>query len=150
MLRAAAEHEGTAFVEIFQNCNIYNDGVFDAVREDKSNRIYLKHAEPIRFGEEGERGVMREADGSVRVVSVADVGEDALLVHDAHAPEPSLAFALSRLTLGASGAAPFGVLRSVQRPVYDELMSEQLATAAERQGEGDLEGLLHAGDTWTI
>jgi 2-oxoglutarate ferredoxin oxidoreductase subunit beta len=150
VLRAAAEHKGTAFVEIFQNCNIYNDGAFDLVRDDKSNRIYLKHGEPIRFGEEGERGVLRGEDGSVRVVDVADVGEAALLVHDAHAPEPSLAFALSRLTLGTAGAAPFGVLRAVERPVYDELMSEQLAGAVERQGEGDLEGLLHAGDTWTI
>ena len=87
VLRAAAEHKGTAFVEIFQNCNIYNDGAFDAVREDKSNRIYLKHGEPIRFGQEDERGVVREPDGSVRVVAVAEVGEDALVVHDAHAAE---------------------------------------------------------------
>jgi 2-oxoglutarate/2-oxoacid ferredoxin oxidoreductase subunit beta len=150
VLRAAAEHKGTAFVEIFQNCNIYNDGAFDLVREDKSNRIYLKHGEPIRFGEEGERGVVRHEDGSVQVVDVASVGEEAIVVHDAHAPEPSLAFALSRLTLGTVGAAPFGVLRAVERPVYDELMSEQLAGAVERQGEGDLEALLHAGDTWTI
>jgi 2-oxoglutarate ferredoxin oxidoreductase subunit beta len=150
VLRAAAEHKGTAFVEIFQNCNIYNDGAFDFVREQKENRIYLKHGEPIRFGAEAERGVVREDDGSVRVVAVSEVGEDALLVHDAHAVEPSLAFALSRLTFATAGAAPFGVLRAVQRPVYDELMSEQLETAAERQGEGDLEGLLHAGDTWTI
>ena len=74
VLRAAAEHKGTAFVEIFQNCNIYNDGAFDFVREDKANRIYLKHGEPIRFGEEGERGVVRVEDGSVRVVDVADGG----------------------------------------------------------------------------
>jgi 2-oxoglutarate/2-oxoacid ferredoxin oxidoreductase subunit beta len=150
VLRAAAEHKGTAFVEIFQNCNIYNDGAFDFVREEKENRIYLKHGEPIRFGAEGERGVVREVDGSVRVVAVAEVGEDALLVHDAHAPEPSLAFALSRLTFSTAGAAPFGVLRSIERPVYDELMADQLSTAVERQGAGELEGLLHAGDTWTI
>jgi 2-oxoglutarate ferredoxin oxidoreductase subunit beta len=150
VLRAAAEHKGTAFVEIFQNCNIYNDGAFDFVREEKENRIYLKHGEPIRFGAEGERGVVREVDGSVRVVAVAEVGEDALLVHDAHAPEPSLAFALSRLTFSTAGAAPFGVLRSIERPVYDELMADQLSTAIERQGAGELEGLLHAGDTWTI
>jgi 2-oxoglutarate ferredoxin oxidoreductase subunit beta len=121
------------------------------VREEKENRIYLRHGEPIRFGLEGaERGVVREADGSVRVVPVAEVGEDALLVHDAHAVEPSLAFALSRLTGATAGAVPMGIFRSVERPVYDELMSEQLAVAAERQGEGDLAGLLHAGDTWTI
>jgi 2-oxoglutarate/2-oxoacid ferredoxin oxidoreductase subunit beta len=150
VLRAAAEHKGTAFVEIFQNCNIYNDGAFDFVREQKENRIYLKHGEPIRFGAENERGVVRDPDGSVRVVPVSEVGEDALLVHDARTVEPSLAFALSRLTFSTAGAAPFGVLRSVERPVYDELMSEQLAAAAERQGEGDVEALLHAGDTWTI
>jgi 2-oxoglutarate/2-oxoacid ferredoxin oxidoreductase subunit beta len=150
VLRAAAEHKGTAFVEIFQNCNIYNDGAFDFVREQKENRIYLQHDEPIRFGAEGERGVVREADGSARVVAVAEVGEDALLVHDAHAVEPSLAFALSRLTFSTAGAAPFGVLRQVERPVYDRLMSEQLDAAVERQGEGELEALLHAGDTWTI
>ena len=150
VLRAAAEHRGTAFVEIFQNCNIYNDGAFDFVREDKANRIYLKHGEPIRFGAEGERGVVRVEDGSVRVVEVASVGEEALLVHDAHAVEPSLAFALSRLTYSTSGAAPFGVFRSVERPVYDDLMTQQLESAVERQGAGELEGLLHAGDTWSI
>jgi 2-oxoglutarate/2-oxoacid ferredoxin oxidoreductase subunit beta len=150
VLRAAAEHKGTAFVEIFQNCNIYNDGAFDFVREEKENRIYLKHGEPIRFGAEGERGVVRELDGSVRVVAVAEVGEDALLVHDAHAPEPSLAFALSRLTFSTAGAAPFGVLRSIERPVYDELMAEQLETAKTERGEGDLKALLHAGDTWSV
>jgi 2-oxoglutarate ferredoxin oxidoreductase subunit beta len=150
VLRAAAEHRGTAFVEIFQNCNIYNDGAFDFVREDKANRIYLKHGEPIRFGAEGERGVVRVEDGSVRVVDVSEVGEAALLVHDAHAVEPSLAFALSRLTYSTSGAAPFGVFRSVERPVYDELMTQQLESAVERQGEGELEALLHAGDTWSI
>ena len=150
VLRAAAEHKGTAFVEIFQNCNIYNDGAFDFVREDKANRIYLQHGEPIRFGEEGERGVVRVEDGSVRVVGVAEVGESALLVHDAHAVEPSLAFALSRLTYETSGAAPFGVFRSVERPVYDDLMTQQLESAVERQGAGELEELLHAGDTWSI
>jgi 2-oxoglutarate ferredoxin oxidoreductase subunit beta len=150
VLRAAAEHRGTAFVEIFQNCNIYNDGAFDFVREDKANRIYLKHGEPIRFGAEGERGVVRVEDGSVRVVDVSEVGEAALLVHDAHAVEPSLAFALSRLTYSTSGAAPFGVFRSVERPVYDELMTQQLESAVERQGAGELEALLHAGDTWSI
>src|SRR4249920_847794 len=81
-LRAAAAHRGSAFVEIFQNCNIYNDGAFDFVREDKANRIYLEHGKPIRFGEDGERGVIQNADGSAQVVPTADVSEDALLVHD--------------------------------------------------------------------
>jgi 2-oxoglutarate ferredoxin oxidoreductase subunit beta len=150
VLRAAAAHKGSAFVEIFQNCNIYNDGAFDFVREQKENRIYLEHGQPIRFGAEGEKGVAQDRDGSAVVVDVADVGEDALMVHDAHHAEPSQAFALSRLTAGTVGAAPFGVFRDVQRGVYDELMAEQLETAVQKRGEGDLAALLHAGDTWTI
>jgi 2-oxoglutarate ferredoxin oxidoreductase subunit beta len=146
VLRAAGTHRGSAFVEIFQNCNIYNDGAFDFVREDKTNRIYLEHGEPIRFGEEGEKAVRRREDGSVEVVPAN--GE--VLVHDAHAEEPSLAFALSRLTRATAGATPIGVFRNVSRPVYDELMEEQLMLAKQQTGAGDLETLLHAGDTWNI
>jgi len=150
VLRQAAEHRGSAFVEIFQNCNIYNDGAFDVVRDEPLNRIELKHGEPIRFGEDGSRGVRLRPDGSVEVVDVAEAGADALLVHDAAHPEPSIAFALSRLTLDAVGAAPTGVFRKVSRPVYDELMAEQLEQARAAKGEGDLAALLHAGDTWEI
>ena len=89
-------------------------------------------------------------DGSAEVVPVADVGEDALMVHDAHHKQPSQAFALSRLTNATAGAVPVGVFRDVQRPVYDELMAEQLDRAVEQKGEGDLEALLHSGDTWQI
>ena len=147
ILRAAADHRGAAFVEIFQNCNIYNDGAFDFVREDKTNRIYLEHGEPIRFGEDRENGVCQRPDGSVEVVDVTDESE--LLVHDAYHPEPSLAFALSRLTREACGATPIGIFRAVDRGVYDDLMAAQLREASEKR-EGDLEALLHAGDTWTI
>jgi 2-oxoglutarate ferredoxin oxidoreductase subunit beta len=147
VLRAAAAHRGSAFVEIFQNCNIYNDGAFDFVREDKTNRIYLEHGKPIRYGEEGEKGVRQREDGSVEIVDVGDESE--LLVHDAHHAEPSAAFSLSRLTQSTANATPIGVFRDVQRPVYDELMSEQLDTAR-AQKDGDLESLLNAGDTWTL
>jgi 2-oxoglutarate/2-oxoacid ferredoxin oxidoreductase subunit beta len=146
VLRAAAMHKGTAFVEIFQNCNIYNDGAFDAVRDDKTNRIYLRHGEAVRFGENGERGVRLRADGSVEVFE----GEGEALVWDAHHPEPSIAFALSRLTLGAVGAAPFGVFRDVERPVYDEQMADQLEQATAAKGAGNLAALIASGDTWQI
>ena len=119
----------------------------DFVREDKTNRIYLEHGKPIRFGEESEKGVRQRADGSVEVVEVEDDSE--LLVHDAHHAEPSAAFALTRLTQSTVGATPVGVFRAVERPVYDELMAEQLETAR-AQREGDLVALLGAGDTWTI
>ena len=150
VLGEAARHRGSAFVEILQNCNIYNDGAFDYVREDKDNRIYLRAGEPIRFGAGGEKGVVQHTDGSARVVSMADVGEESLLVHDPAHREPSLAFALSRIQYETDGALPLGVFRDVDRPVYDDLMSEQLEGAREEQGEGDLEALLRSGDTWTI
>ena len=150
VLRRAAAHRGAAFVEILQNCNIYNDGAFDAVREDAVNRIYLEHGQPVRFGAEGERGVVARGDGSMEIVDVSDVGEDGLLVHDEHHPQPSLAFALSRLTLAEVGVAPMGVFRDVEEPVYDDLMTEQIQATVEQRGEGDLTALLHGNDTWTI
>jgi 2-oxoglutarate ferredoxin oxidoreductase subunit beta len=145
VLRAAAAHKGSAFVEIFQNCNIFNDGAFDFVREDKENRIYLQHGEPVRFGPDGSRGVRLRSDGSAEVFE----GEGEALVWDARHPEASPAFALSRLTRDTAGATPIGVFRDVERPVYDELMEEQLAKARE-QRQGELATLLGAGDTWTI
>jgi len=151
VLRAAAEHKGAALVEIYQNCNIYNDGAFDAVHDDKGNRIYLRHGEPIVFGEEGEeRGVRRRTDGSVEIAPLGEIAEGEVVVHDAHAPEPSLAFALSRLNLGSVGAVPLGVFRDVDRPVYDELVAGQIDAAVQSQGAGELGALLHAGDTWAI
>jgi 2-oxoglutarate ferredoxin oxidoreductase subunit beta len=150
VLRRAARHEGTAFVEVLQNCNIYNDHAFDPVREDAPNRIYLRHGEPIRFGADGERGVVRHVDGSCAVVDVESVGEEALLVHDEHAEEPSLAFALSRLTLQTVGTAPVGIFRDVSRPVYDAQMEDQIRAARDERGEGVLADLLHAGDTWQV
>jgi 2-oxoglutarate/2-oxoacid ferredoxin oxidoreductase subunit beta len=145
VLRAAAHHKGTAFVEIFQNCNIFNDGAFDFVREDKENRIYLRHGEPVRWGADGEKGVRLRGDGSAEIFE----GDGDALVWHAHHPEASPAFALSRLTRDSVGATPIGIFREIERPVYDELMEEQLATARERK-EGELAALLSAGDTWTI
>ena len=145
VLRAAGKHKGSAFVEIFQNCNIFNDGAFDFVREDKENRIYLEHGRPVRWGPGGEKGVRLRDDGSAEVFE----GEDQALAWDAHHPEASPAFALSRLTRDTVGATPVGIFRDVERPVYDELMEEQLVTAR-GQKQGDLAELLTAGDSWTI
>ena len=150
VLRRAAEHPGSAFVEIYQNCNVYNDGAFDAVKEEKENRILLTHGEPVRFGEDSERGVVQQPSGAMKIVDVAEVGEDALVVHDEHVEESSLAYSLSRLSHTPHGPTPLGIFRDVERPVYDELMAEQIETARREQGEGDLGRLLHAGDTWSI
>ena len=150
VLRRAAEHPGSAFVEIYQNCNVYNDGAFDAVKEEKENRILLTHGEPVRFGEDSERGVVQQPSGAMKIVDVAEVGEDALVVHDEHVEESSLAYSLSRLSHTPHGPTPLGIFRDVERPVYDELMAEQIETARREQGDGDLGRLLHAGDTWSI
>ena len=144
VLRAAAEHRGAALVEILQNCNIYNDGAFDDVRETKENRLYLQEGEEVRWG---DRGLRMRSDGTIEVVP-ADAG--GLLVHDPSRDDPGLAFQLARLGFEDIGAVPFGVIRSVRRPVYDESVREQIATAREQRGPGDLEALLHGGDTWTI
>jgi 2-oxoglutarate ferredoxin oxidoreductase subunit beta len=143
VLRQAAEHKGSAFVEIYQNCNIYNDNAFDFVREEKENRLYLRHGEPIVWG---DKGVRLLPDGSPEVVAASEPG---LLVHDAHTTEPAHAFALSRMTQTVIGATPMGVFRSVERPVYDQLMADQLEVA-KAHGEGELAALLGSGDTWTI
>jgi 2-oxoglutarate ferredoxin oxidoreductase subunit beta len=157
VLNAAARHRGTALVEIYQNCPIFNDGAFDALKDNdrKADSIIpLVHGEPIRFGADGSRGVVRDpATGGVHVVDVTPDNEADLLVHDAHAEDPTTAFALSRLTdAGVLHQAPIGIFRQVEHPTYDDLAREQITVAA--QGTGDrteaLAGLLASGDTWTV
>jgi 2-oxoglutarate ferredoxin oxidoreductase subunit beta len=149
VLRAAAAHRGSAFVEVFQNCPIFNDDAWEFVRDDKEgvSRIALRDGEPILWGADHEKGLRQRADGSIEVCEASDEG---VLVHNASHPTPSLAFALSRVTQERHNGTPVGVFRSVERPVYDDLMSEQLATAVEERGSGDLAALLHSGETWTI
>jgi len=149
VLRAAAQHRGSAFVEIFQNCPIFNDDAFAFVRDDKEgvNRIQLRDGRPITWGAGGSKALRQRVDGSIEVCGS---DEEGVLVHDARHPTPSLAFALSRVTQESHQGTPVGVFRSVERHVYDDLMAEQLATATAKRGEGDLEALLHSGETWTI
>jgi 2-oxoglutarate ferredoxin oxidoreductase subunit beta len=154
VLRAAAAHEGTALVEIYQNCNIFNDGAFEGLKNPETRdewTIRLEHGKPITFGEEGKHGVMRSPDATLQIVEVADVGEDALLVHDAHASDPSAAFALAHLAdIVSLERTPIGVFRDVQRPTYDALMAGQIAKATETSGAGSLQALIEGNDTWTI
>ncbi len=151
VLRAAAEHEGAALVEIYQNCPVFNDGAFDALRDKKqgaANRILLEHGQPIRFGVDGSQGVVREVDGDLRFAPVSEVGEGALVVHDAHRDDPSLAFALSRLSSSPDGPTPIGIFRDVARPVSGRELTRQMRAA--RPGDGELDALLRAGDTWIV
>jgi 2-oxoglutarate/2-oxoacid ferredoxin oxidoreductase subunit beta len=149
VLRAAAAHRGSAFVEIFQNCPIFNDDAFTFVRDDKEgvNRIVLRDGDPIVWGADHEKALRQRTDGSIEVCAASDPD---VLVHNASADQPSLAFALSRVTQDTHLGTPIGVFRNVDRPVYDDLMSQQLATAVEKRGPGELAALLHSGETWTI
>ena len=154
VLRAAAAHEGAALVEIYQNCNIFNDGAFDPVKDAQAreeNLIRLEHSQPIRFGRDMAKGVARGRDGSIRVVDVEAVGEDQILRHNVHATDPGVAFALSRLadTNSLSDTA-IGVFRDVHRPSYDRLAQEQVALEKRANPEPDLQKLLNGRDTWTI
>jgi|SRR5947209_6813263 len=152
-LRLAAEHRGAAFVEILQNCDIFNDGAFDILKKPETRDtavVRLEHGAPIRFGAEGEKGVVLSPQGGLEVVDVASVGDAALLVHDVHRPEPAIAFMLSRLGNVDDGVTPVGVFRSVERATYDDQVQEQLDHAMAKDGHGDLAALLASGDTWTI
>jgi 2-oxoglutarate ferredoxin oxidoreductase subunit beta len=153
VLRRAHEHKGAAFVEIFQNCNVFNDGAFDKILTKDARPtmlIPLKHGEPIRFGPDGTLGVVSEDDGSVHVVNVADVGEERLLVHDEKREDPGLAFALSRLARGPYEPTPMGIFRAVDRADYGTQVNRQLIDAAERRGPADLGKLLRSQNTWTV
>ncbi len=161
VLRAAAAHRGSSFVEIYQNCPIYNDGAFEAVKDHETKAeaiIPLVHGETIRFGAPGDdglggKGLVRSASGGVEAVRVADVSTDDLLVHDAEAEDPSRAFALSRLDVtDGVPLTPIGVFRQVTRPTYDDLAREQLATAAAKVDDRmtALTRLVAGSDTWTV
>jgi 2-oxoglutarate/2-oxoacid ferredoxin oxidoreductase subunit beta len=151
--RRAHAHRGSSFVEVYQNCNVFNDGAFAAVtaKEARPNMLIdLKHGEPIRFGADGQHGVLLNARGETEIVDVADVGEDRLLVHDEHRDDPSLAFALSRLADTPTVPTPVGVFRDVERPIYEGEVQRQLVGAQEQRGPGDLEVLIGSGATWEV
>ncbi len=153
MFRRAHEHKGAALVEVYQNCNVFNDGAFDqvtgrATREEML--IPLEHGKPIRFGAEGHKGVVMNDQGQLSIVEVEGVGEDALVIHDERRADPGLAFALSRLALGPHEPTPMGVFRAVERPDYGSQMDAQLLEASSRKGPGDLAALLSSGTTWTV
>ncbi|HEY4455859.1 MAG TPA: thiamine pyrophosphate-dependent enzyme, partial [Pseudonocardiaceae bacterium] len=156
VLAQAAAHRGTALVEIYQNCPIFNDGAFDVLKEpgERERRIIpLHHGQPIRFGggeDGGEYGVVRDqATGSLQVRKVTEVGEQALVVHDASLNDPSYAFALSRLTDSTLAHTVTGVFRSVDRPTYDDEARAQVQQAKQAKA-ADLQSLLNGKDTWTV
>jgi 2-oxoglutarate ferredoxin oxidoreductase subunit beta len=151
IFRRAHDHRGSGFVEIYQNCNVFNDGAFEKItgREVRSQMLIpLVHGQPVRFGATQELGVIVDQQGQARIVNVADVGEDAILVHDERRDDPGLAFLLSHLARGPSEPTPVGVFRAIDRPDYGSLLNRQVLAAGERLGPGDLGELLSSGTTW--
>jgi 2-oxoglutarate ferredoxin oxidoreductase subunit beta len=153
VLRRAAEHRGTSFVEVYQNCNVFNDGAYDYAtdRDTRSDTtIELEHGKPLVFGKNREKGIRLQGT-RVEVVQpgAGDLSASNLLVHDETEPEPTLAYLLSRMRY-PEFPEPIGVFRAVDRPCYEELLGEQIAEARRAQGDGDLEKLLHSGDTWSV
>ena len=150
MLRAAAAHPGSALVEIYQNCPVFNDGAFDALRDKQANAvnaIRLEHGEPIVFNGGTQQVTRDPATGELRI---ADAGDGEPVIHDARREDPSLAFALSRLSLVPNGPTPVGIFRSVQRATPSRELTRRLAANRVNAGDADLDALLSAGDTWSV
>ena len=150
VLRAAADHQGAAFIEIFQNCPIFNDDAFAPIKEPNApGLIRLVHGEQVRFGPDQSMGLVYGPYGSIEAVEAASVPESQLIVHDATRTDPSYAFALSRLDGYDFAHSPIGIFRSVERPSYDDAMAAQIDTARSG-GAGDLAKLLAGSDTWVV
>jgi 2-oxoglutarate ferredoxin oxidoreductase subunit beta len=152
-VRKAAAHQGSAFIEILQNCNIFNDGAWRdftdrEVREDRM--LVLEHGEPMIFGKDRDKGIrLNGLHPEVVTIGENRVTEADLLVHDELAEEPYLALVLSRM-FWPDFPVPVGVLRAVPRPTHDQLVDGQIAAAVAAQGEGDLADVLASGETWTV
>ena len=153
MFKRAHEHKGAAIVEIYQNCNVFNDGAFAQItKRDKRDAmlINLNHGEPITFGVEQERGLAMDENGCIKLVDVADVGAENILVHDEASADPAVAFAISRLATAPTMPTPVGVFRAVQRPEYAEEVNKQVDQVTADKGAGSLEGLFASRPTWEV
>ncbi len=153
VLKKAAAHSGSAFVEVLQNCNIFNDGAWESLT-DKGLRddhtISLEHGQPLVFGKDGDKGIRRKGL-ELEVVTLGNgVTEEDLVVHDERNPNPAYAFLLSRMDSRPDFPTPIGVLRAVEAPCYEQEVAQQLQAVTARKGEGDLAALLRAGDTWEV
>jgi len=154
VLQRAAEHHGSAFIEIYQNCNIFNDGAFSeivepSVRDD--HNLLLRHGEPLVFGKTVKKGIHRNRQtGVLEVVELGNgITEKDLVVHDERRPDPDLAFELSRLNHPLF-PTPLGVFRSVEARTYEDGLYSQIDTAKEKKPKSDLAGLLRRGDVWEV
>jgi 2-oxoglutarate ferredoxin oxidoreductase subunit beta len=153
VVERAMRHKGVSFVEVYQNCNIFNDAAFDMfttrdVREDRM--IELEHGKPLVFGKEHNRGVRMRADMHLEVVELGDgVSESELIVHNEKAPDSYLAYMLARMEY-PDYPVPIGIFRDIEKPTYEDMMAEQISSAVQKMGPGDLQKLINGPDTWVI
>jgi 2-oxoglutarate ferredoxin oxidoreductase subunit beta len=154
-LRAAAQHRGTALVEIYQNCPIFNDGAFEVLKDSasaESRIVRLEHGKPMTVG--ANHVVVWGEEGTLDVVAADQANPRHVVVHDAHTAEPSLAFAIARLDGPTMDHVPMGVFRSVSRPTFDDQLRAQVTGAVSAAGgpatDDDLTALLQGKDTWTV
>lgn len=152
ILKRAAEHRGTSFIEVYQNCNVFNDGAWDYAT-DRATRadtvVELEHGKPLIFGKDRDKGIRLNGMEPEVVELGKGITEDDLLFHDELAVEPSLAYLLSRMRY-PEFPEPIGVFRAIDAPKYDELLNQQVGDAREKQGDGDLKTLFTSGSTWTV
>jgi 2-oxoglutarate ferredoxin oxidoreductase subunit beta len=148
-LKRAHAHRGASFVEILQNCNIFNDGAFNDVSDRQikaDHQLLLEHGKPLIFGKNKDKGIRMNGQRAEVAQLGGDVTEKDLVVHD----ETNLALAFMLANFEAPLPTPLGVFYAVSRPTYDAAMNQQLADAKAKQGPGDLQALLTRGDTWTV
>ncbi|MGA9568782.1 MAG: 2-oxoacid:ferredoxin oxidoreductase subunit beta [Candidatus Acidiferrales bacterium] len=153
-LKKAAAHQGSAYIEILQNCNIFNDGAWETITEKEARSeqvVQLEHGKPLIFGKNRDKGI-RLVGLDLEVVALGNgVTDKDLLVHDEHNPNPVYAFALSRMDSMPGFPTPIGVLRALQGvPRYEDLIQQQIRDVIAKKGNGDLAKLLRAGDTWEL
>ncbi|MEM7785987.1 MAG: 2-oxoacid:ferredoxin oxidoreductase subunit beta [Planctomycetota bacterium] len=149
-LKRAAEHKGTSLVEVYQNCNVFNDGTWSYTKDKETKNksvVVLEHGKPLIFDKKS-KGI-RLNGFEPEIVSLDEVSQDDLLFHDEKSWNPQLAFLLSRMRW-PEFPEPIGVFRAVERPTYDEMINQQVADAREEKQDGDLETLFNSGDTWTV
>jgi 2-oxoglutarate/2-oxoacid ferredoxin oxidoreductase subunit beta len=151
ILTAAAQHRGTALIEIYQNCPIFNDGAFDVLKQqdEKEQRLIpLQHGKPITYGPNNEHAIIR-TDTGLQTAKVTDTNEKHIVTHDTTTPDPSYAFALSRLSTQDLTHTITGIYRNTTRPTYDDQARQQVTTATETKPP-NLQALLNGNDTWTV
>jgi 2-oxoglutarate ferredoxin oxidoreductase subunit beta len=151
-LRRASAHKGTAFIEVYQNCKIFNDAVFEYATDKSTkadNTLYLEHGKPLIFGKDRNKGIRLHGLDPEVVELGNGIAEDDLLIHDEKAEEPSLAYLLSRMVYPRFPEC-VGVYRAVERPTYDEVLNRQIEDVIKAKGRGKLEDLFASDDTWVV